>query len=147
MRKIESDMLAAIAKLGDAGRNASLSMGSNTIVTFSEPRPEEPEETIRIYLHGNLIAILSDAGLLVSLAGWNTATTRSRLSALIRGLADARSASLPPMTADDAAADAAGPYRCYPAGLGVSTRKGAVRIHDARGETVIDATGWHTVEL
>jgi hypothetical protein len=73
MRKIESDMLRAVA------RNESANLG-NTRVCVSGPLTE-------VYLHGNLIARCDSAdalrpGWTGTLAGWDTPTTRSRLRAL-----------------------------------------------------------------
>ena len=82
----------------------------------------------------------------VSLAGWNTVTTRSRLSALISALADDLAKRRPSLSVADAVADASGP-RLYPHGLGVSTCKGQARIHDARGITNINDNDWHSVQL
>lgn len=36
----------------------------------------------KLYLHGNMIACHSDEGIIVSLAGWPTVTTRERLNAI-----------------------------------------------------------------
>lgn len=40
------------------------------------------EESVRVYLHGNLIYEENGNGRAFTLAGWNTPTTRSRLNAL-----------------------------------------------------------------
>lgn len=55
-----------------AGRNFKL---RNTQV-------EVVGRTRRLYLHGNLIAEFKDGELRVTLAGWNTPTTRERLKAV-----------------------------------------------------------------
>lgn len=68
MRKIEKEMIAAIA----AGKNFSK---GNTLVDYVE-------DTMRIWLHGNLIATKRNGQMKFTLAGWNTPTTRSRLNAL-----------------------------------------------------------------
>lgn len=82
MRKIEQAMVRAIR----AGKDWA--SGNTTVHTCVAPERIATE----IRLHGNLIARLIQidraAGfrwhLQVSLAGWNTATTRSRLTALAR---------------------------------------------------------------
>jgi hypothetical protein len=144
MRKIETQIQAAIANALTTGTSATL---SNTAVMVVSP------SLVSMYLHGHMIAQIAkdeagNVGALISLAGWNTRITRSRLSLLIRTLADMRAHAQPSMTAEQCDAHAAGdvPFR-YPSGLGVSSRGGVVRIHDARGETVVDANGWHRVEL
>lgn len=138
MRKIEREMLEAVT----TGRTCAL---GNTSVTFRNGG-------LWTYCqHGHMIAHGVWSGerttLYVNLCGYNTVTTRSRLSALIRGLQEymAQEAASG-MTVAQAVADSEGPYR-YPSGLGVSSRKGVIRLHDARGETIIDAHGWHKVEF
>lgn len=39
-----------------------------------------------MFLHGNPIARLKDKNLILSLAGWNTVTTRERINGLLRSL-------------------------------------------------------------
>lgn len=73
MRKVEQDMLNAIAK----GR--SFSRGNTSVLVIGP--------FIEVYLHGNLIARQDKAdaqnpNMQFTLAGWNTPTTRSRLNAL-----------------------------------------------------------------
>lgn len=70
MRKIEQDMISAIIGGYDW-------KGSNTTVTFDGDDWE-------VRLHGNLIARCESGDLEVSVAGWNTSTTRSRINALLR---------------------------------------------------------------
>jgi hypothetical protein len=113
MRKIEQQMLAAIKS------------GKNWKSRNTEVRHNECPMTwqTHVYLHGNLIAKLSPAGKWeISLAGWNTATTRSRLTAIIREFS-----------------------RVGTQGLGVSTNKRQPYLHDVRGKVAIDSTGWHKV--
>lgn len=110
MRKIEENMIQAM-------RDGRARQIGNTTVHHTEG-------LCSVYLHGHMICQRGPLGLHVSLAGWDTVTTRSRLSAIVRAFADNGGA-----------------------GLGVSSRKGVVRLHDARGETVIDATGWHRVAV
>lgn len=119
MRKIEQNMIAAI--VGRESRN----VGGNTVVTvLSDPRGNTPHQ-IEITLYGHMIARrFSDKRWYVNLCGYNTPTTRSRLTALLGAF-----------------------YRNWPNGAGVSSRGGVIRLHDARGETVIDAHNWHVVEL
>lgn len=136
MRKIEREMLAAVT----TGRTCTL---GNTSVHFYP-------NVWTVSLHGHMIAHGVWSGerttLDVSLRGYNTVTTRSRLSALIRGLQEYMARHADGLTVTQAIADSAGPYR-YPSGVGVSSRKGVIRLHDARGETIIDAHGWHKVEF
>lgn len=70
MRVIESNMVSAIR----AGKNWR---SGNTEVRWFGAGGE-------VYLHGHLIGQVGPGGLKVSLAGWNTNTTRSRVSALCR---------------------------------------------------------------
>ena len=71
MRKIEKDMLKAIKD----GRNWKC---KNTEVFVSDG-------TVCVYLHGHLIAKFQrDNSVIMSLCGWNTVTTRSRLNAICR---------------------------------------------------------------
>lgn len=120
MRKIEREMVAAFL-------TAAWLAKCNTTVSH-DPVIGGIESEVR--LHGHLIAKRYVNGELeINLCGYNTNTTRSRLSALIRGIAANEGAT------------------SYPSGLGVSSRKGVPRLHDARGETVIDAHGWHKVHF
>lgn len=75
MRKIEQNMIEAI----QSGK--SRTFGNTTVATYGLHDP------IHVYLHGNRIAELSQSELLLTLAGWPTATTRSRLNALLRAFA------------------------------------------------------------
>lgn len=70
MRKIEKDMIGAISGGFDW-------KSSNTTVTFDGDDWE-------VRLHGNLIARCERGNLEVSVAGWNTHTTRSRVNAILR---------------------------------------------------------------
>lgn len=74
MRIIECKMIQAVK----AGKNWS---NGNTCV--------KPGllGAMGVYLHGNLIAFVSPTELRVTLAGWPTVTTRSRVNALLRELA------------------------------------------------------------
>ena len=118
MRKVEKEMLAAI----DNGLDWR---GGNTRV---EQRPVIAGLEVEVTLHGHLIAKRYFCGedkpgrWEVTLAGWNTRTTRSRLSALIRHIS-----------------------RLGPEGLGVSDRKGQPFVHDFEGKRPINCNGWHRV--
>jgi len=70
MRKIESQMNAAIQQ----NRNWS---NANTMVTF-----DKETNTSSVYLHGNLIATVTDNDMTIYDGGWQTNTTKSRLNAL-----------------------------------------------------------------
>jgi hypothetical protein len=80
-----------------------------------------------VYLHGNAIVTRKDDGVYVSLAGWNTNTTRERISGVLRHITPSS-------------------LQCS-RGVGVSTHKGQARLHDVRGITDIDDLGWHRVSL
>lgn len=68
MRKIEKQMIEAI-------RNGTRMSAGNTFVSSSD--------NIRsVLLHGKLIAVVYDDKIDVSLAGWATPTTRSRIHAI-----------------------------------------------------------------
>lgn len=69
-RKIEQQMVRAI-KSGKQWRC------DNTMVDFTLGG-----RVARVFLHGNHIAEIGPDGLVASLAGWNTSTTRSRITAL-----------------------------------------------------------------
>ena len=70
MRKIESQMCVAIQQ----NRNWS---NANTSVTF-----DEDTNTSSVYLHGNLIATVTDNDMTIYDGGWQSNTTKSRLNAL-----------------------------------------------------------------
>lgn len=78
MRKIEQQMLQA---MGSKSRQ-SVTLG-NTTVTHDKATAHD----VRVYLHGNLIAVLSADRLRVTLAGWNTNTTKSRVNAILGSFA------------------------------------------------------------
>lgn len=79
MRKIEQAMIAAIR----AGRNWQ---SSNTMVRTVHATTSGATPDAHIFLHGHLIAkyCTADGDLYICLCGWNTPTTRSRLTALCR---------------------------------------------------------------
>ena len=70
MRKIEKQMNTAI-------RNRENFSSSNTRVIYSPIR-----NSSEVYLHGNLIAIVSNGILQMFDGGWQSNTTKSRLNAL-----------------------------------------------------------------
>ena len=69
MRKIESEMVAAIYK------NKNWSSG-NTMVTTDDANIS------RVFLHGNHIATIDDHSMMIMDGGWQSKTTKSRLNAL-----------------------------------------------------------------
>lgn len=76
MRKITENMLHAI-------RHAKAWHDSNTRTerTF----PHDNEQGLRVYLHNNQIAFIpddEDAPIKITLAGWDTPTTRNRVNAI-----------------------------------------------------------------
>ena len=70
MRKIESQMNAAIQQ------NRNWASG-NTSVHF-----DQETNTSSVYLHGNLIATVTDNDMTIYDGGWQSNTTKSRLNAL-----------------------------------------------------------------
>jgi len=70
MRKIESQMCQAVQS------NKNWSSG-NTTVTI-----DEETNTSSVYLHGNLIATVTDNDMTIYDGGWQSNTTKSRLNAL-----------------------------------------------------------------
>ena len=70
MRKIESQMCQAIQK------NINWKL-KNTEVTI-----DEETNTSSVYLHGNLIATVTDNDMTIYDGGWQSVTTKSRLNAL-----------------------------------------------------------------
>ena len=123
MRKIENEMLAAINAMRHNNSDASWAKANSSVTN----RFTAAGNITDVYLHGHNIArIDGDGSLSLNLCGWNTVTTRARLSAIMR--------------------DRRRPAR-YDNGIGVSTKAGQARIHDARGITPIDSTGWHVAIL
>ena len=70
MRKIESQMVAAIKD------NKDLKVANTQVITYSNISD--------VYLHGNLIARIGETWMELFDAGYQTATTKSRLNALLR---------------------------------------------------------------
>ena len=70
MRKIEQQMCAAI-------HNNKNWQSGNTAVTF-----DAETNNSKVFLHGNLIAVVGDEHLEILDGGWQTNTTKSRLNAL-----------------------------------------------------------------
>ncbi len=113
MRKIEEAMNRAI----NSGRNWH---GDNTAVIHAD------DTHMEVTLHGNRIAqrvhINGTTKWYISLAGWNTSTTKSRLNAILREQLGPR-------------------YTLY-------TKRGTVFLTDAAGTTELSADGWqHVREL
>ena len=69
MRKIETQMCQAIQS------NKNWKSGNTEVVTN--------ETTSNVYLHGNLIATVTDTDMTIFDGGWQSNTTKSRLNALI----------------------------------------------------------------
>lgn len=128
MRKIESLMVAAVAALAPRWKD------SNTEVTANG----RTEDRLAVYLHGNLIAVVNPATphappvLQVSLAGWDTNTTRSRLNALLSAFAPAfrvaRVKGKPELHNRNGTAAAMDPEAFYPVPLSADTEAGATLI-------------------
>jgi hypothetical protein len=122
MRKIEENMIKAIRTLRDNGANASWSSG-NTVVTNHEMRGAG--NATEIFLHGHHIATISENdSIVMNLCGWNTNTTRSRLSAIIKTFG-----------------------RSNGQGLGISTCKGQAFRHDNDGKHAVPSDGWFNITL
>ena len=68
MRKIEQQMCSAIS-------NSKCWQSGNTSVNTVD-------DISKVYLHGNLIAIVESESVTIMHAGWKTNTTKSRLNAL-----------------------------------------------------------------
>jgi hypothetical protein len=127
MRKIETAMTTAL-RARRAWRDG------NTAVELDARQDGKPLAIVRLF--GHHIATVGyrvndDAGnphtvenITVCLAGWNTTTTRSRLSAIVREFGD-----------------------CGPNGLGVFSRDDCPSLNDANGSREIDSNGWHAVAL
>ena len=75
MRKIESQMIAAVRE----NRNWS---SANTAVTI-----DVETNTSSVYLHGNLIATVTENDMTIYDGGWQSVTTKSRLNALCSAFA------------------------------------------------------------
>ncbi len=130
MRSIESAIVGAVRNLHSGV------FGNTAIAVISDPRGNMPHK-VEVILHGSVVARFDArsnghiANMQITLAGWNTRITRGRLSLLIR-----HAALVNGLHPDQ-----------YPRGLGVSSRAGIIRIHDMRGETVIDDSGWYGVHV
>ena len=68
MRKIEEEMIQAV-------KSRTIWSKDNTMVIIDN-------DLLSVWLHGNKIAWETTQGDYISLCGWNTVTTRSRLNAL-----------------------------------------------------------------
>ena len=68
MRKIETQMCQAIQS------NKNWKSGNTEVITN--------ETTSHVYLHGNLIATVTDTDMTIFDGGWQSNTTKSRLNAL-----------------------------------------------------------------
>ena len=77
MRKIESSMLEAI-------ENQLNWQSANTQVTNSELASDGTVVSI-VKLHGHKIAVIGDNFIQLFDGGWQTATTKSRLNAILKG--------------------------------------------------------------
>lgn len=81
MRKVEQQMVVAVRRLLDSDATARGWKSGNTVVEL------EASDRVVVYLHGNLIARITASQIDVTLAGWNTPTTRSRINALLNEFA------------------------------------------------------------
>ena len=122
MRVIEKQMIEAIKAMQHnsvAAHRTSWKSG-NTVVSWSTTTGAA-EEHAAVYLHGNLIALVYEGGLKITLAGWNTPTTRSRLTALCHAFG----------------------FHCY--GVGTSKGQAAIRYAVKAKCRNISNTEWVTV--
>lgn len=82
MRKIEKNMVAAIKA------RETVRCGDNTRVYRTSPsETASGVSDTRVLLHGSLIAVVPDDDTLpvrITLAGWDTVTTRSRINTIAR---------------------------------------------------------------
>ena len=69
MRKIESEMVAAIYK------NKNWKSGNTMVMT-------DDANISRVFLHGNHIATIDEDSMMIMDGGWQSKTTKSRLNAL-----------------------------------------------------------------
>lgn len=74
MRKIEAQMIAAIREF------RSDKLGNTTVDCCVRA---DGVQVVSVYLHRNLIAQRGASGWRFKLCGWNTATTRSRINAIL----------------------------------------------------------------
>lgn len=109
MRKIEEAMNRAIY----LSKNATI---GNTKVMHTEGAGQH---FVSVYLHGHMIAQRINGEWSISLAGWNTPTTRSRLNGLLAVQSAARA-------------------RVY-------TVKGTVYLQVGTETREIDSSSWHKV--
>lgn len=86
MRKIEQWLLQTIQthrdQIGKVFFNSLESTEGNTRVTTNYRNDGQYVSTV--YLHGNMVARLSDGEWGFTLQGWNTPTTKSRINALAK---------------------------------------------------------------
>lgn len=123
MRKIEQEMINAIRAMRHNNSDASWSKANSAVTNRNTAAGNETS----VYLHGHHIATIAGNGSLsVNLCGWNSRTTRARLTLLMNELRR--------------------PAR-YDFGIGIATKAGKVYAHDARGKTEISEMGWHNVIL
>jgi hypothetical protein len=82
MRKVEREMVAAIRAM----KNRTIGNTSVTVERFVGS-----SKLITVRLHGNVIAEITTGlyEMMVTLAGWNTPTTRSRVNALLQAFSSA----------------------------------------------------------
>ncbi len=88
MRQIEQDTIRAVRQLVTGKRSNPIWRKSNMMAIRAVDMVTR-EHVVHVYLHGNAIARvdIDKETLQVTLAGWDTVTTRSRINALVYGLA------------------------------------------------------------
>lgn len=89
MRKIEQDTIRAVRQLLAGQRTRpEWRKGNMAAIRAVDMSTADRDTVVTVYLHGNAIARVNrrTLELQVTLAGWDTVTTRSRLNALAYGL-------------------------------------------------------------
>ncbi len=118
MRKIEREMLVAIKR----GKNWE--SGNTEVRHYKGTDSATGINTTEVLLHGNTIASHTDGyDWYYNLCGWNTPTTRSRISSIMREFED--------------------PYLC----CGVGTKLGQPEVRFLHGDPVrVESSGWFSVK-
>lgn len=78
MRKIEQSIIRAIRA------HKSISAGNSAVRSVTS---DNGEKLSTVILHGSMVAVVGSNEVCVSLANWNTRTTRSRINAVLREFA------------------------------------------------------------
>ena len=109
MRKIEADMIEAIKS------HRSWKSGNTQVQICSK------DNSLGVFLYGNLIATECKNGWMITDAGWQTATTKSRLNAILGAMIDRP--------------------------VSISQRKNVWRLNDTQGAQVIEECDINLVQF